>query len=209
METTRIQNGQTEVIENAVALDSSNNPLTGLSDVSLRIRRISDDYFLDFNDNTFKASGWMDIEIDMTEVDSTNDPGKYKYAFDTSGFSDDAYQIRINCSSAENFPQFGEIKVGDYVDNLDAAISSIKAKTDNLPADTNADLQIIQALAGKNSKLFSTTYDTNNNLTDGTIRGYASKADLEADSNHIFELTISATYSGAGKATEHIRRDSA
>lgn len=74
--------------------------------------------------------------------------------------------------------------------------------------DTLTALQIVQALCGKNSKLFDATYDSNHNLEAGTIRGYVSKADLEADTNHLFELALSATYSGPGEATLHIRKDS-
>jgi len=131
METTRIQNGQTEQIE-VLALDSSGNPLAGLSDVYLRIRRISDGWFLDFADNTFKASGHVQPEVTMAEVDGTNDPGKYYYAFATAGFPDDSYQLRASCSSAANFPQVGELKVGDYVDNLDASVAAVQ----NMVADT-------------------------------------------------------------------------
>jgi hypothetical protein len=123
METIRIQNGDPERIE-ALMLDGSGNPLTGLSNVLLAVRRTSDGYWLDFNDNTFKNTGWTTRQLAMTEVDAANDAGKYKYDFDTTGFSDDTYEIRVDCTGADNVPQVGELKVGGYVDNLDAAISS-------------------------------------------------------------------------------------
>lgn len=113
METTRIQNGQTERIE-ILALNSSGNPITGLTDVLLAIRRISDGYYLDFDDNTFKASGWTTRQQQMTEVGATNDAGMYRYDFNTTGFPDDTYELRTESVTGNNFPQTGELKVGGY-----------------------------------------------------------------------------------------------
>ena len=73
METTRIQNSQSEQVE-LLLTDYDNAPITGAS-VSIRIRRISDDYFYDWDDSTFKASGWTTIADTMSEVDATNDYG--------------------------------------------------------------------------------------------------------------------------------------
>jgi hypothetical protein len=115
--TSHIQNGQTERIE-VLALDAAGNPITGLSDVLLTIRRISDDYYLDFNDNTFKASGWTTRQKVMTELDATNDAGIYYYDFDTSGFSDDTYQLRASSATATNDPWAGELRVGGYINRL-------------------------------------------------------------------------------------------
>jgi len=123
METIRIQNGQTERIE-VIATNILGIPLTGLTDVLLAIRRISDGKWLDFNDNTFKSSGWTTRQQTMTEINATYDAGKYYYDFNTTGFSDDTYELRCECASAGNMPQIGELKVGGYVDNIDATISS-------------------------------------------------------------------------------------
>jgi hypothetical protein len=123
METIRIQNGQTERIE-VLAVDAAGTPLAGLADVLLAIRRVSDGYWLDFADNTFKTSGWTTRQQTMIEISPSLDPGKYYYDFDTTGFSDDDYQIRADCVSAANFPLIGEVKAGGYVGNLDAAVSS-------------------------------------------------------------------------------------
>ncbi len=208
METVRIQNGQTERVE-ILALDADGNPATGLTDVLLSIRRWYNNQWQwkDFADNTFKSSGWTTRQIVMTEVSASLEPGVYYYNFDTTGFPDSDYEFWVESNTAANLPGRGELKTGGYVDNLDAAISDVKLKTDNLPADTNAALKIIQALCGKNSRMFNATYDSNKNLLSATIRGYAAKADLEADQNQIVELTVAATYSGQGEATTHIMKD--
>ena len=46
--------------------------------VSLSIQKVSNSYFFDFSDSTFKASGWTSKTVTMTD-DSTN--GFYYYLF--------------------------------------------------------------------------------------------------------------------------------
>lgn len=118
---TRIQTGETEQIE-VLMLDGALSPLTGLSDVLLSIRRVSDGYWYDFDDSTFKNTGWTTRQQVMTEVDATNDSGVYSESFDTSVITnptaDDTYELRVDCVSAVNVPQVGEIKVGQFVDDI-------------------------------------------------------------------------------------------
>jgi len=133
MESIRIQNGQTTPIE-VIAETAGGVPVIGLSNVLLGIRRISDDQWLDFADNVFKASGWTTRQKVMTEIDATKDAGKYKYSFDSTGFSDDTYQFRAENVTAFNFPQFGEVIVGDYVDDISVAKRILQHKLTIDPA---------------------------------------------------------------------------
>ena len=57
-----------------VVKDSSGNPVTGQT-VRLAVQKSSDGFFLDFNDNTFKASGWTTRLVTMNY--DTN--GEYYY----------------------------------------------------------------------------------------------------------------------------------
>ncbi|MGD9156790.1 MAG: hypothetical protein PVG39_00150 [Desulfobacteraceae bacterium] len=124
---TRIQTDETERIE-VLLLDGSLSPLTSLSNAFLSIRRVSDGYWYDFNDDTFKNSGWTTRQQVMTETDSTNDQGVYHYDFDTSAITNvsanDTYELRVDCASATNVPQIGEIKVGQFIDYINGSISS-------------------------------------------------------------------------------------
>lgn len=155
MESTRIQNGQTERIE-VLALDSSGNPVNSISNILLGIRRISDDQWLDFNDNTFKSSGWSSRQVIMAEFDTSNDLGKYRYTFNSSGFSDDTYQLRSDSTSASNFPQIGELKVGNFVDFLDTFISSSTGAT---PTQVNSEVQAVFDLAILGSPTADSPYE--------------------------------------------------
>jgi len=126
----RIQTGQTERVE-VLALDKDAIPLTSLVDLLLSIRR-GDGYYYDFDDDTFKNSGWTTRQIALSEIDSTNSPGEYYYDFDTSAITnptaDDTYQIRAEQdpgTTVKNMPQTGEIKVGQYVDNIDIKTSAV------------------------------------------------------------------------------------
>jgi len=125
----RIQTDATERIE-AYVHGSDMSALTGKTDILISIRRTSDGYWYDFDDDTFKTSGWTERREQMTETDSTNAPGTYHYDFDTSAITNetanDTYMIRVEQSpgsDAVNVPQYGEIKVGQYVDYIDDAIS--------------------------------------------------------------------------------------
>lgn len=130
MDTARIQNGQTERIR-VFIFDNDGNAVVGLSNVFLKIYRKSNGQF-------YTGSAWQfsSATIVMSEEDAVNKPGWYYYDFDTSGLGDDIYYMEVNCASAmAGYLATGELKVGGYVDNIDAAASAIKAKTDNLPAD--------------------------------------------------------------------------
>lgn len=47
-------------------LDVSGNPVTGET-VTLKIKRVSDGYYLDFNDSTFKNTGWTSVSANLSE----------------------------------------------------------------------------------------------------------------------------------------------
>lgn len=106
----------TESIQ-SLFLDENGATVTGASPV-ITIRRLSDDYFFDFNDSTFKASGWTTREGTMIEVDATNDAGVYSYDFNTAGLSADKYYIRTHLSTAANSPQTNELVVGSFYDDV-------------------------------------------------------------------------------------------
>jgi hypothetical protein len=118
METTRVQTNSTERIE-VLMLDSSNAAITS-GTVTLKIRRKSDGQF--WNGSAFQAGV---MTVSMAEVSSANDPGKYFYSFNMTGLAADCYYCTATCAAAANVPQFGELKSGDYVDNLDKRLSSM------------------------------------------------------------------------------------
>ena len=161
METTRIQNSQIEQIR-VTALDIVSAFITGLTDVLLEIRRESDGYYLDFNDSTFKNSGWTTRQQQMTELDSTYSPGTYFYDYDTTGFSDDNYFIRATSATAHNTPWEGELKVGDYIDNLDVSVSS-RASEANATTNTN---NIISEVNDNETKIDALQVDLTQVLAD-------------------------------------------
>jgi hypothetical protein len=133
----RIQTGDTEIIW-FLALDASKQPVTGKTDLLISIFRASDGFYLDFNDQVFKSTGWVARQTPMTEKSASLAAGEYFYNFDTSAISnpttDDQYQARVDQSPGTdvvNVPATGEIKVGDWVDDIDTNISSRSSHAPN------------------------------------------------------------------------------
>ena len=122
-----IQTGQTEPVIILVT-DVNGDPLPGKSDIVLRMRRVSDGYYLDWSDSFFKVeSSVVTPQTAMAETEPNLSPGQYHL---TSGFNssfynnvtaDDTYVLTAYQSTgtdAANVPQIGEIKVGSFVDDI-------------------------------------------------------------------------------------------
>lgn len=138
MSSVRIQTGDTEPIESLV-VDVQGEPITGLTNLYVVLRRVSNgSAYFDWADNTFKAVPTQ-LKQQMVEIDSSRSPGAYRLdaAPHTKGFNtsvitnpqaNDTYVFRLvqdgSPQNAANVPQIGEIKVGQWVDNIDVEISS-------------------------------------------------------------------------------------
>jgi len=124
METVRVKHGTTERIFATVS-NSSGTPSTGLTDVLLEIYRKSDGKYFDFNDTTFKSSGWTTRQNAMTELSASYSPGVYYYDFDTtdhsSAYVEETYLLTTTSATAANDPLYGELKVGGFVDQIGIA----------------------------------------------------------------------------------------
>jgi hypothetical protein len=128
----RIQTGDTEPIV-VLIVDSVGAPLAGLTDIVVRIRRISDGFYYDWSDDTFKTFGSVVTQDQaMSEVSAGASPGEYQLStvghvggFNTSTISNpspnDTYIVTARQDTgitAANVPLIGEIKVGDFVDDI-------------------------------------------------------------------------------------------
>ena len=124
--TERVRTGDIEPIEVYVT-NRRSEPLTGLTSVYVRIRRVSDGYYLDWNDSTFKNVGWTTLDKLTSEVDATNFPGLYEVTggLDTSAITnpaaDDDYQVLPleNPVDEAVLPSPGLIRIGRWVDQID------------------------------------------------------------------------------------------
>lgn len=63
-----------------VLLDRSGQPITGSTTIVAEIRRIGTSDRWDFNDNTFKTSGWTTRQGALAQVDASLDAGVYERA---------------------------------------------------------------------------------------------------------------------------------
>ena len=87
--------------------DASGDHVSGQT-VTLSTMRVSDEYWFDFNDNAFKASGWTSKTTNLSE-DSTN--GFYYYSFDPPAGETgaDQYLFVVDNSNATYGDHQGEI----------------------------------------------------------------------------------------------------
>jgi hypothetical protein len=116
----RYRTGASIRIYSEQQINRAGTPLTALADVLLLIRRESDNFYFDFDDNTFKAAAHVDIDRTMTVVNATNDPGIYETTWNTSlivsPVAGDKYLLGIASATAVNLRANGVALLGDWVD---------------------------------------------------------------------------------------------
>ena len=131
-----------------VCANASGALITGAAaSTALKIRRVSDGYLLDWDDLTFKGSGWGHNSTALLEVNATNLPGEYRKVVVITAWTDSFYQALVHFDDGTTVLNFsGEryVQGGQEVEkNLDAAVSTrapeaagnvaaIKTQTDKL-----------------------------------------------------------------------------
>ncbi len=123
MDAIRIQSGTTERID-ALLLDSSGDPVTGLTGAQLdmlTLMRESDGKYWDGN-------SWETAKTDLavTEQNATNSPGLYYYT--SPALAEDEYIFILTTSDAYNSPQIGRIIAGSLADTLIETLRHLKNK---------------------------------------------------------------------------------
>ncbi len=95
--------------------------------VLVQIRRGSDGKIYDHADATFRDSGWTTKQAAMTEVSAANDPGGYKFDWDTGPIANvnnyDTYSVRADCTGC--IPYTWDLKVTRQLDRIDVASSTL------------------------------------------------------------------------------------
>lgn len=110
-------------------IDGSGDPV-GSETVKLKIKRTSDGYWFDFNDSSFKNSGWTSKSTNLSE-DATE--GYYYYTFDppASETGADQYLFCVDNASAT----YGDHQC-DVVSYQDIGTSTVTTAQVNAEADT-------------------------------------------------------------------------
>jgi hypothetical protein len=191
-------------------IDSSGNHVTGKT-VALKIKKISNGYWLDFDDDTFKNSGWVTKSVNLTE-DSTesyyfytwNPPAsesaadQYLFCFDNA----DATYGDHQCETVE-YQNIGTSTLTTS-DNIGINWADISAPTtsQSLSGTTISTSQIAASVSGAvGSVTGGVTVTTNNDKT-----GYAlSAAGIdaiwdEAIAGHLGAGSTGAKLNSAGAA---------
>lgn len=124
-----IQEKQKEPIR-VVVIGSDGKPLTGKTNIKIRIQRYSDQKYFDWTDNTFKVGASVAQLLQaLQEISATFSPGEYHLNFGshsngfntsliTNAVENEIYfvtAIQDGADDAMNMPQIGEIRVGTFV----------------------------------------------------------------------------------------------
>lgn len=125
------------------ATDSSGDAITGASDLFIAIERRSDNEWFDFDGTvTFEATGDVTTRTQvLTEVDATNAPGLYRFAWDLSAITNpavnDEYVVIFSQTGSDaTIPAPGEI----LADQWPAATKALMCGNwtmDNITRDGN------------------------------------------------------------------------
>jgi hypothetical protein len=175
-------------------------PLTGKIDIFIKVRRVSDDFFLDWSDNTFKDPGTVTtLRVKLSEVSLTYSPGVYELDYApthlkgldtgaiTNAADDDVYDVmveQVGGTDAGGLPTGYELHLSAYQTNLPAYIAD--AVWDELQADHKAvgtfgDLmRRIVALQKEHYVIDNMVHNTQGLLTSARIRLFENKADVLA-----------------------------
>ena len=132
MSSVRIISGTTEPITAYILSRDNGLPLSGALDLEVLLRRLSDGFFFDWNDNTFReANSVTDIDCALSETNATYTPGWYTLStgshtegFNTSIISNptnnDTYMLYFTETSGSDFviPTPVEIKIDQWPANI-------------------------------------------------------------------------------------------
>jgi len=133
-------------------IDTSGNHVSSET-ITLAIQRASDGYWYDFNDSTFKNSGWTNKTVNLTE-DSTN--GLYAYTFNPPASETDAEQYVMLYDNASATYGDHQSELVSYQDLAGSSASGI------------ADAVLDELLSGHTtSGSLSATLTNITNATDG------------------------------------------
>ena len=125
-----IRTGDTEQLQ-VYATTASGAPLTGATDLYVRVWRKSDGFFLDWNDMTFKSAGWTTLNGLLTQVNATNLAGVYQRALATGSITnhvtDDEFVIYPLQTPGTNarLPSPGNLIVGQWRDQVDTTFDKL------------------------------------------------------------------------------------
>lgn len=198
--------------------NANGSGITESTDLKIKIKRDADDFFYDFNDSTFKATGWITIAATMTDVDATIVPGEYEYAVDVSAWDDGVYTVyfQYSGSATVHFTDTVEFRIYDGKESValaeelgTQAKADVKAEADTALSDygppTKAEMDIaiasldtlldrILGLAQENQYLDTAVFDSNGNMTSCRIRIYSVANSVGTNSNVLATYTITCTY---------------
>lgn len=163
----------------AQVVDQFGDPLTGATDIFVRIRRDSDGQFFDFADDTFKATGHVEQDSLLSEVGATLTPGLYQLTGGlntgaiTNLVANDTYQVVAvqDPGTDAALPATEELRIGHTADGLAVLTTSATVEStvpgtvrliawlalDGAPVTTGLTSATVELLDDAGSTVFAAT----------------------------------------------------
>lgn len=110
-------------------VDSFGQPIVGATP-TIRLRELATGLSLDWDDHLFKASGWVTLDVAMTEVGAPYS-GLYEYAADLGSFSGE-YQIFTKFGAYSSTTQIGLFEGQPFQNGLTSQQATILLEMYNL-----------------------------------------------------------------------------
>lgn len=178
---------------------SAGEGLTGLAP-TVSIARFSDGQWLQVGGTTW---GPAPASLTMVELDSSNLPGVYSYAVNTSALTYANGSAGYICHIVEP---------DNYVRET-VRIHVAMSEWDEDPAahatagTMGRTLQVIQGLVQGNHRLKNPTYDAEGRMLTAQLVLYPTSADALADTNALDTFNVTCTYNGFGDMTSLLSRN--
>ena len=177
--------------------DSDGDPISDSTYLKVKIKRDADDYFYDFDDSTFKASGHTTIAQQLAEFDQTNAPGEYELTVSEAAWDDGMYTGYYNYDPGDNTKWTDECEFpvynGEYAEN-NVILTDV--------ADLNTLVLRVLGLAQENFYQDNIVWDSSRRLTSCRLRLYSDAASVGTTSNVLATYTITATYDSSDNLLE-------
>lgn len=194
--------GLVTIITEALHDGDPSNPVTGLGTVEALLWRWSGValQYYDFNDSTWKALGSVTtLRAALSQVNAVEASGVYYLPWTApTGDYTCSYVIRETSGTAKNVPQQGAISVGQWMDNLDAAITSRAAPGDAMDLVVNAIDAGAVATSGAQEirdEILADSTPFNGANIDASISSRATQADILSDANPFPGANVDAAVS--------------
>jgi len=175
--------------------DASGAGITGSADIFLILRSDADDHFYDWDDSTFKASGWVTPSGQLSEINTTIVPGEYEVTVPVSGWNDGIYTAYTKYMGSPAWVDEYEFRVYDGKESV-ALSDEILADTSELQSLISSDKIAAQVKAIDDIDISDTMKASINIEVDSALYDYGAYTGTPPTTSEIAAALLASTVDG-------------